>query len=244
VNTQVRSLNERGIARFVEWLESPDGPPPRSILEDDSYSSVLCEDWCIDIEASFDSTYQLGCYLSDTFGSGADRLALRADRGMWAWISLAFMPNLLGRERQKKGLPLAKDHYVEFVPRLAYRLITRAAWELVLLHGDKARVALSSARSPWGDVAEQMTSRQEMYSHPSFWAVAETLYLSASGRQKPGAAAARKAVHRKLRGNEVGLGGVRRLAISFGQFERTYLLRSMSASDIAGILPVEYSKWK
>lgn len=41
----------------------------------------------------------------------------------------------------------------------------------------------------------------------------------------------------------MGLGAARRLVTSFGQFERTYLLREMTAGEILAILPKEYDGW-
>ncbi|REN06487.1 hypothetical protein DSI41_24150, partial [Mycobacterium tuberculosis] len=67
--------------------------------------------------------------------------------------------------------------------------------------------------------------------------MAESLYLKPDGVQKTGVATIRKKEHRKDPKSKVGLGAARRLVTSFGQFERTYLLREMSSEEILAILP-------
>ncbi len=241
---QVAALNEVGIERFRSWLCVPVGDAPVEILTDEAFCRETIGEWLIDPEKRFSTTYELGVYLADeVFGPEVDRLKLRADRGMWAWLSLALLPSLLKRGRGKDGVPFDVPHYIEVESRLAYRLIVRTAWELVHLHGSKARVALSSPRSAWGDVAEQIAARQEIYAHPGFWTVADSLYVKPDGVPKSGVATIRKKEHRRDPKSRVGLGAARRLIASFGQFERTYLLRDMSADEIIAILPAEYAGW-
>ncbi|WP_262072044.1 hypothetical protein [Stenotrophomonas sp. Marseille-Q5258] len=240
----VKALSEQGIERFRAWLSAPDGPAPFEILTDDAFCRDAPGEWLIDRSMRFSTTYELGAYLAETvFGPDIDRFAVRADKGLWAWISLALLPNLLKRGRGKDGKPFDLPHYLDIDPRLAYRLISRTAWELVHLHGSKARVALSSPRTAWGDVAEQVAGRQEVYAHPGFWTVAESLYLKPDGSPKAGVATIRSKEHRKDPKSKVGLGAARRLVTNFGQFERTYLLREMSAEEILAILPAEYGGW-
>ncbi|EKT4448106.1 TPA: hypothetical protein ACG4OH_000647 [Stenotrophomonas maltophilia] len=241
---QVKALNEEGVERFRAWLSSPAGPAPSEILTNDALCRDAPGEWYVDNSLRFGTTYEIGVYLvNSVFGPSADRFAIRADRGMWAWLSLALLPNLLKRGRGKDGKPFDVPHYIETDARRAYRLIVRTAWELVHLHGTKARVALSSPRTAWGDVAEQITARQEIYAHPGFWEVAESMYLKSDGTPKAGVATIRKKEHRKDPKSRVGLGAARRLISSFGQFERTYLLREMNAEEILAILPAEYAGW-
>lgn len=241
---QIAALNADGLGKFRGWLNSPAGSPPREILTDSRFRTELDGDYQIDLDRVFETTYDLGRYLhEEVFGLDADRLVLRGRDDMWAWISLAMIDSLLRRGKGKVGLPLNEAHYINAGQRIGYRLIARTAWEVVNLHGTSARLSFSSPTSPWGDIAEQMTSRQEIYMHPSFWRVAGALYLDADGRAKRGASTIRNSGHRKDPCCRVGLGGLRRLAVSFGQFERTYLLRSMTAEQIIDILPREYEVW-
>lgn len=240
----VGSLNEIGIERFRGWLSAPDGSAPVEILTDPSFCEAAPGEWLIDPAKRFETTYDLGVYLAtEVFGPDVDRLVLRTHKGMWAWVSLALLPNILKRGRGKDGEPFDLPHYIDVDARLPYRLIVRTAWELVHLHGSRARVALSSPRTAWGDVAEQITGRQEIYAHPGFWLVADSLYVKPDGVVKSGIATIRKKEHRRDPKSKVGLGAARRLIASFGQFERTYLLREMSVEEILAILPSEYEGW-
>lgn len=242
----LRSLNEVGIAKFENWLEQPIGVPPKALLEDETASDVVDGGYEIDPARLFPNSYELGLYLTkDVFNSQVNRAALLSNHGAWAWLSLAFIDSLLKKGNGNgAGTPLAKAHYVTQSPRLAYRLITRTAWDLVSLHGEAAKVALGSPKSPWGEMAEQMTARQEVYAHSSFWPVASALYVLADGSVKRGATSQRSKQARRDPKSKAGLGGIRRLPFTFRQFERTYNLRQMTGEQIAALLPKEYEKWR
>ena len=242
----VRSLNDIGLAKFAAWLDNPITPAPKVLLGDDSASDVVAGDYQIDPSKQFQTSHELGRYLAqEVFIDGVERSVLLSEYGMWAWLSLAFIDSLLKRGRGAgAGKPLAKPHYFLQSPRLAYRLITRTAWDLVSLHGEVAKIALGSTISPWGEMAEQMTSRQEIYAHRSFWPVASALYAAPDGSVKKGATSQRTKEARRDPNNKAGLGGVRRLPFTFKQFERTYNLRVMTHDKITALLPAEYQRWR
>ncbi|WP_133306496.1 hypothetical protein [Pseudomonas sp. LS-2] len=232
------------MAKLSEWLDNPAGQVPIVILQDDDYAEVV-GGYELDISKTFSTSYELGSYLAnEVFVGSIDRLALLSDHGMWAWISLAFIDSLKSRQGKRIGNPLAKSHYVMESARLGYRLVARTAWDLLVLHGEAAKVALGSSKSPWGEMAEQMTSRQEVYSHRSFWPVANSLYSTSDGSVKRGATSQRKKGARIDPKNKAGLGSVRRLPFTFRQFERTYNLRRMTGEQIVALLPTEYQRWK
>lgn len=243
---QVRSLNDVGLAKFSAWLDNPISPAPKMLLEDDSASDIVEGGYLIDPSSQFQTSYEAGRYLAqEVFNGNTDRFALLSNHGMWAWLSLAFIEALLKKgSGTGAGKPLAKPHYIMQSPRLAYRLITRTAWDLVSLHGEAARVALGSSKSPWGEMAEQMTARQEIYAHRSFWPVANALYAAPDGSVKKGATSQRSKEARRDPKSKAGLGGVRRLPFTFKQFERTYNLRQMAGDEIAALLPIEYQRWR
>jgi hypothetical protein len=243
---QVRSLSEVGISKFSAWLDNPTTSAPKELLKDEMLTDVVEGEYLIDLSAKFSNSFELGEYLAtQVFVGHEDRFSLLANHGMWAWISLAFVDSLMSKKRNS-GVekPLAKPHYLILSPRLAYRLVARTAWDLVNLHGMAAKVALGSPRSPWGDMAEQMTSRQEIYAHRSFWPVANALYAMPDGSVKKGVTTQRTRRDRLDPKSKSGLGGIRRLPFTFKQFERTYNLRQMASDEIATLLPAEYAKWR
>lgn len=245
---RVMSMNEGGVSHFKSWLENPTVNPPMELLTDDQYCDLIATEFFVDTERRFLTTFELGTYLVDeVFNQVTDPVKHRADAGMWAWISLALISNLLARGTSKTGRPLDVPHYLELTgpigQRLAYRLIARTAWELVRLHGANAAVALGSKKSPWGEMAEQLSSRQQVFSHPCFWTIAHRLYLDPAGNLRRGATSQRPASARKDPKNASGRGGVRRLPLTFRQFDRTYNTRELTLDQALPLLPGEYAKW-
>ncbi len=241
----VKSLDKTGIAEFENWLDHSSVEPPRYLLQDDRGSEFMGGVYQVDTSRIFSTSYELGQYLvNEVFIGVEDRFGLLADYDMWSWLSLAFIDSLVKKGRGTgAGKPLAKPHYTLQSPRLTYRLITRTSWDLVFLHGEAAKVALGSLKSPWGEMAEQMTSRQEIYAHRSFWPVANALYASLDGSVKMGATSQRTREASRDPKNKTGLGSIRRLPFTFKQFERTYNLRQMTNDQISYLLPIEYKKW-
>lgn len=245
---RVMSLNEGGALKFQAWLENPISEPPLYLLIDEQYCDSIAGEYFVDTERRFSTTFDLGRYLvEEVFTDVRDPVKHRADVGMWAWVSLAMVSNLLVRTTAKFGRPLDVPHYLELSgplgQRLAYRLIVRTAWELVRLHGATAAVALGSKKSPWGEMAEQLSSRQQVFAHPCFWTIAHRLYLDAVGNLRRGATSQRPAKARKDPKNIAGRGGVRRLPLTFRQFDRTYNTRELTLEQALPLLPHEYGKW-
>ena len=245
---RVMSLNDGGVAKFQTWLENPKGEPPRYLLTDEQFCDSIAGEYFLDTERTFSTTFEVGMYLfEEVFPAVPDPVKHRADTGTWAWVSLALVPNLLGRMAKNFGRPLDVPHYLELGgppgQRLAYRLIARTAWELVRLHGSTALVALGSKRSPWGEMAEQLSSRQQVFAHPCFWAIAHRFYLDSAGNLRPGATTKRPAKARRDPKNATGRGGVGRLPFTFRQFDRTYNTRELTLEQALPLLPNEYRKW-
>lgn len=245
---RVQSLNSAGIEIFAAWLRDPNAAPPTEILDEPSYCDEIAKEFWVDTNRVFSTTFEFGKYLhGEVFHDVSDPVGLEDLTGMWAWISLAFISSLLSRSSTRRHKPLDLPHYIELPGqtgrRLGYRLIARTAWKLVRLHGLRAEVALGSKKSPWGEMAEQMTSRQEIFAHPSFWAVAFRLYRGSKGELRRGATSQRPASAKKDPKNSAGKGGVRRLPFTFRQFDRTYLTRAMSLEQMLEVLPNEYQRW-
>lgn len=245
---KVMSLNEGGALKFRDWLEKPIGEPPFELLTSEQYCDPISGEYFVDTDRKFATTFLLGKYLvEEVFKKVADPIKHRSDYGLWAWISLALIPNLLAKGSSKSGKPLDVPHYLELGgpigQRLAYRLIARTAWELVRLHGENAAVALGSKKSPWGEMAEQLSSRQQVFSHPCFWTIAHRLYLDTDGNLRRGATSQRPASARRDPKNVAGRGGVRRLPLTFRQFDRTYNTRELTLDQALPLLPNEYAKW-
>ncbi|MDP2255908.1 MAG: hypothetical protein Q8K05_07615, partial [Polaromonas sp.] len=211
-----------------------------------SFSEQISHQFTVDTDRSFLTTYALGQYLNaDVFGNVVDAEEIFRDAGMWAWLSLAFIGSLVSKK--PAGSPLAVNHYMQTSTaagqRQNYRLICRTAWWMVRIHGSSAAIALSSPKSPWGELAEQIIARQHIASHKGFFAVAGRLYLAPDGSLKRGAAGKRSKAAKHNPKAKGGLGSMRRLALTLNQFGRTYNTRAIPPEKMICLLPKEYERW-
>ena len=109
---KVMSLNEGGVSKFQEWLESPKDDPPIFLLNNEQYCDPILGEYFVDSNRRFSTSFELGKYLVDeVFTAVANPAEHRADAGMWAWISLALLSNLLVRTPKDFGRPLKIHHY-------------------------------------------------------------------------------------------------------------------------------------
>lgn len=247
----VERLNVAGLAEFHKWLIGDDfSNPPMHLLADPAFSERAEHSYIVDLSRTFETTYALGKYLhEEVFCEAPDAELIFGDTGMWAWLSLAYIGSLVSKKAGKKsvGSPLAVNHYMQpsdtIGQRQSYRLIVRTAWWMVRIHGSSAAIALSSPDSPWGEVAEQIISRQQIASHKGFFALAGRLYLASDGSIKRGAAGKRSKEARHNPKAKGGLGSMRRLALTLNQFGRTYNTRVIPPGKMIGLLPKEYERW-
>lgn len=133
---------------------------------------------------------------------------------------------------------------VSGLSKRVYRLIARSAWWLSRLHGRAAAVVFGSTDSPWGELAEQVVGRHLIATHRGFFAVAEKLYINSDGSLKKGAASKRSREAKLNPKAKVGLGSMRRLALTLNQFGRTFNTRAISTAGMIALLPPkEYQRW-
>lgn len=239
--TRSRKLNADGIAAFSAWLEHPGGDvPPAELLGGDSMTEPF-EDYEIDPARKFASRLEFGIYLTDRF-SGADfngMLSPDTD-GLWAWLAIVYF-----RQLTEKGIRRA-EHYVVMrrgsAGSLAYRQAVRTSYELVHIHGDYAEICLRSPMHTFGDMTEQLASRQAIAHNQGFFQTAAELYLKDGGLRRGASSKPRKPRDRKP-GDRTGLGSVRRLAIALQRLDLTYDTEDMESAMMKAVLPKEFSKW-
>jgi hypothetical protein len=118
-----------------------------------------------------------------------------------------------------------------------YRHLLAGPYRLIQLHGDNARVFLYGPLPEHGDFSEQLASRMQIITNRSLISAIYQLYFdptaSAAGRPKRGA------LTRSRPGN------LRRLIAVIQQFDLTYDMYAMTASQILDLLPPkEFSRWR
>jgi len=236
-----KKLNLAGIEAFVRWLENPVGAlPPVDLLNGDTFTEEF-GDYDIDDLRKFSSRLEFGTYLNECL-SGVDFNSLLSpdSDGFWTWLSVVYFTQLSAKKIGRA------EHYVVVrkgsAGSLAYRHAARTSYELVHIHGEHAQICLKSPMHTFGDMTEQLASRQRIAHNKAFFAAANELYIR-DGKLRRGASSKPKKPKDRPPGDRTGLGSVRRLAIALQRLDLTYDTESMGSTVIKGVLPKEFSKW-
>lgn len=235
----VRRLTERGRQEYRDWLATRKhgDVPPKKLLQGDDQTEPAFEVE-IDTGKNFASRFEFGKYIADAFsGLDAQTLLGYESDGLWDWLTVLYF----GQFGQKVSKPW---HYA--VTRrghsgsLAYRHLARTAYEMFWRHGESSRVMLSVPMDTWGDMSEQLTSRQKVAYHRGYIQAANALYMS-GGKLRRGAAGRVKPRAKRKPGETSGKGGVARLALAVQRLSRTYDTHPIHLSGLLGLLPSEFS---
>jgi hypothetical protein len=238
---KTRRLNVEGLSAFSNWLEKPDGKvPPAKLLEDEAMTDPF-GDYDIDPSQVFGSRLEFGVYLNNQL-EGADFNGLMSpdNDGFWAWLAVVYFSQLT-----EKGVRRAEHYLVTrkgSAGSLAYRHSARTAYELVHIHSDNAQICLKSPMHTFGDMTEQLASRQTIAHNRGFFQAAFDLYLK-DGKLRRGAASKPKKPKERKPGDRTGFGSVRRLAIALQRLDLTYDTEDMESAQMKVVLPKEFSKW-
>lgn len=239
INT--RMLTADGIALYATWLSAPTGAqPPEALLTDESLSPPF-GDYEIDESRTFESRLEFGLYLDEVFRHADFHGLMSPDTdGLWAWLTVVYFNQL-----SAKGIR-RQEHYV--VTRkgsagsLAYRNAARTSYELAHIHGRNAEICLRSPMHTYGDMTEQLASRQNIAHNRGFFQTAFDMYMH-DGKLRRGAASKPKKPRERKAGDRTGLGSVRRLAIALQRLDLTYDTEEMSSDLMRAVLPKEFSRW-
>lgn len=229
---QIRKLTQRGREQFKAWLEQEaPGAAPLHLLTGPDTSSEVNGKAQIE-QRGFASRLELGEYLADRL-SGLPPASIRFEEGLWDWLTLFYIDELLppgsGGKRDIKELV---RYALELRNRKWSRHIVRMSWMAVKDHGPAARVMLAVPISKHTDVMEQIGGQQEAFGARSVVELADRLYFDTqTGRLKRGAQGKKS-------------GSPRRLRTFLRQFRRTYDPPRMTADQLAECLPGEFDKWK
>ena len=238
---RVRCLTENGIRQFKQWLENPDGSlPPVNLLNSEDLSEEFGE-FEIDQSRSFNSRQEFGVYLNERFAEANFSEMTSTNRdGLWGWLSVVYFAQLTS-----KGIRRS-EHYI--VTRqgsagsLAYRHSVRTPYELVHVHGEGSEICLSGPMCTFGDMTEQLASRQTIAHNKGFFQTAFNLYMQ-NGKLRRGAASKPKKPRDRKPGDRTGFGSIRRLAIALQRLNLTFDTEIMKYGEMIGVLPKEFAKW-
>jgi hypothetical protein len=239
---EVRRLNYPGLNLFSGWLEI-DGEelPPRELLNSPDYTEPVYSGQ-INPDKVFASRYEFGQYLNQKLGAESfkDLMSERND-GLWAWLAVVYFKQLSAKGKRRK------EHYIVTrkgsMGSLAYRQAARTSYELVYIHGEHSLVCLSVGMATFGDMAEQLASRQTLAHNRGFFQTAYELYVR-NGKLRRGASSKPTKVQIRQPKDKTGLGSARRLAIALQRLDLTYDTETMNATNISAVLPREFSRWR
>lgn len=239
---KVHRQSADGLRLFAQWLEANEaGTPPAELAE----ASGLVEpsyDLEIDDKMQFASRHDLGRYLVETFhAQDFTELLAPENDGLWSWLTVIYFTQIAPGKHKRP------EHYL--VTRkgaagsLAYRHAVRTSFELTYIHGDMAKICLAGPMARWGEMSEQLASRQTLAHNKAFFGTAHSLYI-ADGKLLRGAGTKPKKPAQRKPGDRAGLGGARRLALALQRLDLTFDTEVMTAGQLVERLPKEFSRWQ
>jgi hypothetical protein len=237
----LRRFNESGINLFSEWLEHGNEQTlPPELLNNPNYSEAAY-DVQISPDEIFESRYEFGKYLNERLvAQDFNELMAAENDNLWAWLAAVYFKQLSGKGKRRK------EHYIVIrkgsLGSLAYRHAVRTSFELVHIHGQNALVCLSVGMHTFGDMTEQLASRQTLAHNRGFFQTAYKLYFR-DGKLRKGARSKPKNLRNRRPGDKTGIGGARRLATALQRLDLTYDTELMDGTGIIAVLPKEFNRW-
>lgn len=230
---ELRVLNSKGIEAFRQGIRSNRADLrsyAKSISESPEYSSLVAT---LDNSLTAPSTrIEVGETLFPLIGPDGQYSYLADDPMFWAWISAAWMEDVL----QPAEPVRSEERWIpDFTSRKYYRHLLQGPFVLYRAHAQdpsKIMVLLYQPISKPGEVVAQIHASNDL-AFSSAAELANLLYFD----QSTGA------IKRGAGGN--GEGSPRRLATSFlNQFKVNLDLAGMTAQALFEILPSEYDRFK
>ena len=236
----LRSLNETGMQRLAEFIDSFKSPTPLAvptgILTDDTTSTSLPVE--VQIEPrKFGSRFEAAKYLYEKV-SAVDLPGIEGDPGLWSWLALFYFDEVCppGKGGVRKPGELAR-----WIPELSY--IRRYYRHLILgpylvykAHADNPERALGLLCDPMdvstSEVYRLLIENTRLVTSRGPVAIATILYYDPQkGKLRRGA-------------GSKGPGGCRRLVGVLQQFDCTFDLPSLTGGQLLTMLPREFDKFR
>ncbi|MGF6486961.1 hypothetical protein [Pseudomonas frederiksbergensis] len=239
---KIHKLTDVGKKIYREWLDrrTPYELPPKELLDEPLNASVVV-DVEIDLSKIFKNRFEFGKYIDDLLCENFDAKWLLAQKndGIWEWLTIAYFSQF--------GKKMSKYWHYSIERKghsgsLAYRHLARTSFEMYWRHGPEALVMLSAKMPTWGDLSEQLTSRQNVVYHRAYIQTANAMYMK-EGEPLTGAANRVKPMKKRKRGDTTGKGGVGRLALAVRRLSRTYDTHTLQPSQMMELLPREFTNF-
>lgn len=236
---KLRRFNDYGIRQFGQVLEAlRQGEifeTPLEFLEANETSQIVSGGDEFEVRV-FETRLELATF-TDNLLTHAEVSDDMSDIGLWSWLAAALLDSTCPPAADGSRKPGQDYRHIPSTSwRDFYRHLLRGPVRILRLFKDNpeaaAIVMCQKPRAP-GDFVEQLASRQERITNPAIIETANRLYFD-NGSRTP---------KRGSSPNWRKPGTLRRFGDVLDQLDLTYDLYSMSADELAGLLPDEFSPY-
>lgn len=236
---KVHRLTEKGIARFIEFIDSQRTTEPESfdieVVNSSSLSTQVDSDFEVSLTCDLETRFDFAEVLS-TIVDGAEISDPEHDRGFWCWISWLWFESICPTDKHGRRLPGEIGRWVLNLDyKRYYRHLLAGPWWIYRSHiedPERARALLCTRISTLGELAAQIASRQELVSNPGLVEMLTQLFFDPATQK----------LRRGIAGK--GKGSARRLAKVLDQLDMIWDLYSTTADEFAQLMPAEFDKYK
>ena len=233
---QIRRFNPIGIQAFKEYLahvrSEATHDPPSDMVQADALSTVVSDEIPVP-PWEFPTRFTLGRALCALFDEPSLR-DWRRETGVWAWLAAAYFSELCpDTHGVRKPGETARWIPEEGDFRKYYRHLLAGPERIYRAHRRRPEIAMAVLAQPPhrpGDVAEQLSARQERISNPTVMAVASRLYVR------------KNKIRRGAAGR--GPGSARRFASVLNQLDLTWDLYDLEPDGLMRLLPAEFDAFR
>ena len=232
-----RKLNDKGVAKFKQWLTSDGlGEIPIGLLE--SPEDSLFTDFIFSTDLpEFENRYDFGKYLVELLDH-IPHLEIENDINFWSSLALLWFDRISSKTDSGDRIIRETARYILKLNWHDYRHLVRTPWLLVRLHGRYSKFLLFSAKTEHSSLSSssrtlgEIGSRQTVLRNHKVIKVFSNLYFDDKANQL------------KPHPMRDGPGTPSRTGIIVRQLALTYDLEQMSERAIYDLLPREFNCWK
>lgn len=234
-DTLVRRLTPAGIERFRGKLSEARGGSDVDFMElaaDPLLTEKVHPEVYVSEAPPGDLRVNIGLHLFERLKPLGDAASILSDKGLWAWLSLAWFDVVAPATKKSRKIGADYRHIPSEVWSSYYRHLLRTPYRITARYGgevDDAMVVLCSEVFNPGEPNEQLASRQSIVGSRSIIATATRLYYDPSAKDLVDGFSVDSAP-----------GNIRRFPIILDMLALTRDLPGMTPEDILELLPSEF----
>ncbi len=225
---------------FVQSLKTG-APQPyseaRGLLDSPGTSEGFSGEAFVDPSRKFATRFELAKCIHERVPLLRHRNPTR-DAGLWAWLALLWFEQLCPSAPDGRLEPREMQRYVPEVDNFQryYRHLVLGPFLVFSSQGEDGMCMLCQAPHIHPDIAEQLMGRQWIIQARALIGAATQLYYDRSTRKVRTGATTYKGTSAR--------GGVRRMVLVAGQFDRTYDHFACTPESFQQLLPKEFDRYK